>query len=630
MQAGNKSGVGNICYRTIIFSQIGGSAMEIRKIKNSLSHLSSKIASIVIKQHGAADSEAAKSPIRVFVSYAPSDKFHREQLVQMVEQGVQRPIQVWADTQIPAGSAFHKEIASALKRSDVILLLLSPAFCASRFIAESELPPALARQRRNQSVVIPILLDRCEWNSMCMRVLQIVPRDGVPVLSASDRTAAWTEVVAEIRHGIDVALSRRHAFRHKQVRRSIAVIIASALLVTGFLSVTRPAMVAKALEAQGRQELKGKFIQNVCMAVLKPLPSSDAVLPTQINALDQRLTCSGTQMPDLIKAGKPFFVLGEPDSGKQFALMAAQQHLLKHGKIGLMITVRKFLHLKASNPGFLERCIHEEVYNTMQMHYPNMPGFLRNKAVDRFLALHDYWVLIDGIDDVAEQSAISIMGELSKLVQTHGPLIGVNGKGENLALTARKVPSDMSFREVFVQFQRAYLLGLDRKESDQMVKRLVQEQEGRSLLKSRFEILTKASTCPGPVGSLAAMVLYRPGLIRRVRDLPILDRDPCNPDQREYFARQIRDMQFNSYCGNDICGNEGEKSVLRAAFDKVVRQLASERPTIVTTQDITAWINRDFPELNPKNADTVLRALLGTGFLRVGGGALFMVQLDRL
>jgi hypothetical protein len=85
-------------------------------------------------------------PIEVFFSYSREDKPLRDKLekhlVSLKRQGV---ISLWHDREIVAGSEWEEEIDRHLKTADIILLLVSPDFVASKYCYEVELPDAIAR-----------------------------------------------------------------------------------------------------------------------------------------------------------------------------------------------------------------------------------------------------------------------------------------------------------------------------------------------------------------------------------------------------------------------------------------------------------------------------------------------------
>ena len=95
----------------------------------------------------------------VFISYSRADSRWCERVkVHLRPLTRDRFVEIWDDTQIPAGQVWAEEIERALARVGVGILLISADFLASDFIASNELPPLLQRADRDGVLVLPLIV----------------------------------------------------------------------------------------------------------------------------------------------------------------------------------------------------------------------------------------------------------------------------------------------------------------------------------------------------------------------------------------------------------------------------------------------------------------------------------------
>ena len=80
----------------------------------------------------------------------------------------------WQDRDLRGGDIWNEEIAQAIGRASIFLLLLSPAWRASAYIRKHERP---AIQARDGCLVVPVILKRGEWATVIGK-LHAVPSDG--------------------------------------------------------------------------------------------------------------------------------------------------------------------------------------------------------------------------------------------------------------------------------------------------------------------------------------------------------------------------------------------------------------------------------------------------------------------
>ena len=105
----------------------------------------------------------------VFVCYAHEDNDHAEpkhrwcdRFLQFVRPLVrQENLTVWSDREIAIGDDWHQSIVQQLSVATGIVLLISPAFLASDYIATHEIPILLHRAHEHGARLLPILISPC-------------------------------------------------------------------------------------------------------------------------------------------------------------------------------------------------------------------------------------------------------------------------------------------------------------------------------------------------------------------------------------------------------------------------------------------------------------------------------------
>lgn len=140
-------------------------------------------------------SERAR-PKPIFVSYARADNASadssRRWLDRLLQQLAplirQADMDVWADDDLKVGENWHAEIQRRLASAKVAVLLISPAFLASEYIANSELPVLLKKAREEGLTIVPILVSPSIYHKVRFRYPD--PKTGPEVFMLSDIQSA--------------------------------------------------------------------------------------------------------------------------------------------------------------------------------------------------------------------------------------------------------------------------------------------------------------------------------------------------------------------------------------------------------------------------------------------------------
>ncbi len=139
---------------------------------------------------------------QVFISYSHADSDWLKRLQTMLaplqRQGT---LDVWADTRIQPGQLWKEEIEKALARAKVAVLLVSPDFLASEFIARHEFPTLLEAASKEGLIIlwVPVRHSLYEETDIARYQAAYDPRTPLSTLTAAEQDAALVQIAKKLR-----------------------------------------------------------------------------------------------------------------------------------------------------------------------------------------------------------------------------------------------------------------------------------------------------------------------------------------------------------------------------------------------------------------------------------------------
>jgi hypothetical protein len=138
---------------------------------------------------------------QIFVSYSHNDKSWLIQLQTMLKPAIQKENHIlWDDTKIDSGKKWKEEIQNALKKAKIAVLLVSPHFLASDFIANNELPPLLDAAETEGISILWIAISSSFYTVTPISEYQALNNPAMPLdmLKPAQRNKQWVSICEKI------------------------------------------------------------------------------------------------------------------------------------------------------------------------------------------------------------------------------------------------------------------------------------------------------------------------------------------------------------------------------------------------------------------------------------------------
>jgi hypothetical protein len=138
---------------------------------------------------------------QVFISYSHKDPDIKDELVVHLTPYIRREtFKVWSDSEIRPGDKWEQEINQNLASAKVAVLLVSPNFLASSFIADNELPPLLDAAEKEGLTIIWIPVSATAYKKTEIAKYQAAHPPDKPLngLNPADRDQAWVRICEAI------------------------------------------------------------------------------------------------------------------------------------------------------------------------------------------------------------------------------------------------------------------------------------------------------------------------------------------------------------------------------------------------------------------------------------------------
>jgi len=139
------------------------------------------------------------NPKKIFISYSKHDNEYKNALLRHLS-GLRERIVTWNDHDILPGENWDDRIKKELSRADIVIYLVTNHSMDTDYIQSIELPLVEQRCNNKECILVPIIVDFCNWHNLDFAKYNALPTKGEPITSRmwTNENEAWYTVICEI------------------------------------------------------------------------------------------------------------------------------------------------------------------------------------------------------------------------------------------------------------------------------------------------------------------------------------------------------------------------------------------------------------------------------------------------
>lgn len=139
------------------------------------------------------------NPMRIYISYHPSDIDMRKQLNTYLTVLEREKIVSTYKEHLIGTSEEAEDIFIADNLPELFLVLLSPDYLASDYLKDKRLQKALKKAKEGSLILISIILAPCNWRNTVFEDLHILPKNNKPIAVLENKNLAFVDVIWNIK-----------------------------------------------------------------------------------------------------------------------------------------------------------------------------------------------------------------------------------------------------------------------------------------------------------------------------------------------------------------------------------------------------------------------------------------------